>query len=340
MGLSSSEVVRVMVPDGSAWEDVLGFSGKLAELPEAGAYVIDFADVGFTTPGWMAVIGDSLNAFRIRRPDAKRRADNYKRPGLGYAAAAGFFHYFGVDWGQKPGALNSTDAFVPLTVKSVDDLRARAAIDMVHYGDLIQIEAERLVAVLTRLEKGDVFDTLAYSIRELVRNVVEHSEAEHYSFAAQWWPAAGRAEMVVSDTGIGLTQSLRLNPRLNVADDATALRLAVQPGVTSRGRSGRSNDVWRNTGYGLYMTHGICSAAGSFTLISGRSATVADNAGERFVQCDATGTTVVMRLDTAGLGDLTTRLAELRDIAGRASIKPSVASLSKRVVYKTGVSND
>lgn len=330
--LDPVDAVRVVIPDGSSWDEVLRFSGRLAELPEAKAYVFDFADVGFTSPGWMVVVGDSLNAFRSTRPQAKRRAQNYRRPGLSYAAAAGFFRYFGVDWGQKPGALGSTDAFVPVTVQSVADLRERAAADMRHHGDVIQSEAERLVAVLTRLDRGDVFDTLAYSIREIVRNVLEHSEAEEYAFAAQWWPAAGRAEMVVSDAGIGLARSLKLNPRHDVSDDAAALRLAVRPGVTSRARSGPAGDVWRNTGYGLYMTQGICGTAGSFTLMSGSCAAVTDGSKERIVPCSASGTTVVMRLETAGLGDLSDRLSSLRDHAGRASAKPSVASLSKRIV--------
>lgn len=336
----SSETVRINIPDGSSWDEVLRFSSRLAGLPQAKSYVFDFAGVGFTSPGWMVVVGDSLNAFRISRPQAKRRAENYRRPGLSYAAAAGFFQYFGVDWGQKPGALGSTDAFVPVTVRSIVDLKDRAAADMLHHGDIIQSEAEHLVSVLTRLEQGDVFDTLSYSIREIVRNVLEHSQADEYAFAAQWWPTLGRAEMVVSDAGIGLARSLRMNPRHDVGDDASALRLAVRPGVTSRSRPGPAGDVWRNTGYGLYMTQGICGAVGSFTLMSGDCATVTEGTNDRLVPSSAKGTTVVMRLETASLGDLSERLSLLRDRAGRAPVKPSVASLSKRVVKGMDLSDD
>lgn len=328
-----------MVPDGSDWDEVLGFSAGLAALPVTGSFVFDFANVRFTGPGWMIVVGNALNGFRDLRPGLKRRVENHKGPAMRYAAAAGFFRYFGVDWGHEPGALDSTDAFVPLTTQPVDDLRMRAAEGMMHHGDVIQADAERLVTVLTRLDEGDVFDTLAYSIREIVRNVVEHSEAESYASAAQWWPSIGRAELVVSDAGMGLARSLRRNPETDVQDDETALLMATRPGVTSRRRSGNAGDVWRNTGYGLYMTKGICDAAGSFTLISGSSAMVADRKGGRMVDCSAVGTTVVMTLDTSALGDLSDRLAELRDRAGKPSATPSVASLSKRVTPGKKVSN-
>lgn len=327
-----------MVPDGSDWDEVLGFSAQLERLPFTGMFLFDFANVRFTGPGWMVVVGNALNGFRDMRPGLKRRVENHKGPGMQYAAAAGFFRYFGVKWGQEPGALNSTDAFVPVTTQPVDDLRLRAAEGMLHHGDVIQADAERLVTVLTRLDSGDVFDTLAYSIREIVRNVVEHSEADRYAFAAQWWPTKHRAELVVSDAGIGVARSLRLNPRNDVQDDESALRMATRPGVTSRSRSGRAGDVWRNTGYGLYMTKGICDAAGTFTLISGSSAMVVDGGGERMVACRAVGTTVVMTLGVNGLGDLSDRLAELRDRAGKSG-PPSVASLSKRVSSKRESSN-
>ena len=235
-----------------------------------------------------------------------------------------------MNYGREAGAAGSTDAFLPVSVTNVDELRLRATEGMMHHGDLIQADAEQLVSLLTRLAAGEVFDTLAYSVREIVRNVVEHSEAADYAFAAQWWPASGFAEIAVSDHGMGLARSLRRNPRNQVDDDAGALDLATRPGVTSRGRPRRSDGAWSNSGYGLYMTRGLCSAVGTFTLMSGEAALVANASGWKVLDCNVDGVTVVMRLDTRGLGDLSDELARLRDAAGRAA-NPSVASLSTRV---------
>ncbi len=321
---------RVTVPDAGDWPATVAFPAALAQLPRTGSFAFDFSHVRFATPGWMLVVGGALAAFRAAREQAGCRAENYKGPSLRYAAHAGFFRSFGMDYGQATGAVGSTDAFIPITTVDVDELRGRAAEGMMHHGDLIQEESERMVTLLTRLDAGEVFETLAYSIRELVRNVVEHSESPDYSFAAQWWPASGEAELAVADRGMGVARSLRRNPRNAVPDDAAALELATRPGVSSRGRPRRSDGAWSNSGYGLYMTRSLCSAAGVFTLMSGGAALISDQDGAREHECRVEGTTVVMRLRTRALGDLSATLSRLRDVAG-GKAKPSLASLSTRV---------
>lgn len=327
--------IRIAVPDGSSLRNFLGFSAALDEVVEADHYVLDFAQVHFVTPAWMVVVGDALRRFRDLRPGAKRLAENYKHGALGYAAHAGFFRYFGMQYGQEPGAVTSTEAYIGLRVLDVDAITSRASDEISHHGDVIQSEAEHLVSVLTQTDHGDVFETLSYSIREIVRNVVEHSQSLTYVFAAQFWPGSGEAEIVVSDHGIGLARSLRMNPKCEIADDEDALRLAIAPGVSSRGaRRRRSADVWSNSGYGLYMTRSLCAAGGCFSLVSGSRAMIADGGGAHTLAVDKPGTTVVLRLVTSSFGDLTNRLTSFRDAASRDGARrerPSAASLASRV---------
>lgn len=64
--------------------------------------------------------------------------------------------------------------------------------------------------------------------------------------------------------------------------------------------------------------------------MSGGAALTSDQDGAREHECRVEGTTVVMRLRTRALGDLSTTLSRLRDEAG-GKAKPSLASLSTRV---------
>jgi DEAD/DEAH box helicase domain-containing protein len=86
---------------------------------------------------------------------------------------------------------------------------------------------------------------LTYSIREIVRNVIEHSESETYTVSAQYWPSQSSAEFAVADAGCGVLSSLSHNPKLEVENDLDALKLAMLPGISSKAwRRKGSQDVW------------------------------------------------------------------------------------------------
>jgi hypothetical protein len=307
----------------------------LARVTEAPEYKFDFAEVKFVTPTWLILVGSALRRFRGHHPQAHRRAINYRH--MGYAAHMGFFQYFGVQFGLKPAEAGGSDSYVPITEVSVCDLKSRAAKNFAAAGDVIEEESRRLSLILTLGEDGDLTDTLTYSIREIVRNVVEHSGAKGYTFAAQYWPSLQRAEIVVSDPGCGILQSLRENPKLSIVNETDAIKLATLPGISSKSwrRQSRS-DAWANSGYGLFMTQRLCGLGGEFGLMSGNAALRVNRAGFEISETLAPGTTVVMGLDTSQLGNLANRLREFRDegriiarqIAGADDFGPSAASVA------------
>ncbi|MEH2550750.1 anti-sigma regulatory factor (Ser/Thr protein kinase) [Bradyrhizobium sp. AZCC 2262] len=318
------------------WDDplkALEFGAVLGSLEEASAYRFDFAKVTFVTPGWMLVVGDALRNFRAARPNAKRQAINYRH--LGYPAHVGFFQYFGVDYGQAPAEALGSNTYVPITEVNVLELRKDAAERYVQLGELIEEAAQQLARVLTQTNDGEVVETLTYSIREIVRNVVEHSGAETYTIAAQYWPARNCAELAVSDIGCGILESLRENPKLQIEVDSDALKLSLLPGISSKAwRNRKTADVWANSGYGLFMTQRLCSLGGEFTLLSGTAGMRIADGETVTVQCNARGTTVVLRIDAGAVASLPKRLSEFRDegarlaklVGGANKFGPSLAS--------------
>ncbi|TIN07907.1 ATP-binding protein [Mesorhizobium sp.] len=316
-------------------DDYLGFSSYLKELPQKEAYEFDFGTVGFATPAWMIVVGNALRQFRDERPEAQRTATNYKH--LGYAAHSGFFQFFGLGFGHAPAAVKSTDRFIPITKMKTDDIRNQAFDEKRHHGDVIQTASEELAEVLLQTKAGDAFDTLTYSLREITRNVIEHSGSEDYAYAAQYWPGSARAEIIISDRGMGIAKSLSSNPKHSTIDDLEAIRLAVQPGVSSKTwRNQRSGDAWANSGYGLYMVRGLCAHGGSFSLLSGSKATTWKDDKVEIADTHDLGTTVIMRLNGSASGTLSDRLADLRKKATKfhnaaAPTEPSTASMSSKV---------
>ena len=303
------------------------FSSDLAALPEVEEVQFDFGNVGFASPGWMISIGSALRQFREERKDVKRRnAVNYSH--LTYAAHAGFFRFFGLKFGKEVAAANSSDRFIPVTELLVDDIRDEAVEQMEHHGDTIQRTSEELVGVLLQARDTPAHQALSYAMREMIRNVVEHSNSADLAYAAQYWPGSGEAEIAITDRGMGLASSLSSNPKIGRVDDDQAIDLAVQAGISSKTwRKQRSKSVWSNSGYGLYMVKGLCIASGgSLSMASGSAARTWTQKGPASSPSQVSGTTVILKLNSDNLADIDTELAKLR---GEASgTKPSPASMS------------
>lgn len=329
--------MKIEVPGGGDVARMARFAQHLRQIEPANEEVqLDFRAVQFTSPAWLAIVGGALRQLKVDHPTTKRRALEYKH--LGYAAHMGFFDYLGLSFGSPMGAAQGGETYVPLTERKTSEVRAGASASAVPVGEHIHGEAERLAAVLTRGTGGDLEDTLAYSIREIIRNVVEHSEADSYTFAAQYWPGRQEVEMVVSDQGIGLARSLRENPNLSVVADEDALLTAVKPGMSSKAwRKTRHHDDWANSGYGLFMTEGLCRLGGAFHLMSGDAMLEVRGQERRIRPSSWSGTVVVLRLDTSQLRALGDSLSDLRDEGRRLEraekghvIGPSRASQSSK----------
>lgn len=309
------------------------FSSNLNELEPSRIYEFDFCDVEFVTPGWMMAVGSALRAFKAKLPNITRRAINYRH--LGYASHVGFFKYFGLDYGLQPSQAPGSDSYIPITEVQVSTILERAAELHSHPGEIVEGEARRIATLLTRVAEGPVFDTLSYSIREIVRNVIEHSDSPTYSIIAQYWPTRGEAEFAVCDSGKGIMHSLKENPRLSVDKDIDAIRLSLLPGISSKAwKRQRTDNIWANSGYGLFMTQKLCSVDGQFTLLSGTSGITMLNAKAIELRTASPGTLVVLRLAVESLGELGKRLASFRTegqilakkVAGASVLGPSLAS--------------
>jgi hypothetical protein len=112
---------------------------------------------------------------------------------------------------------------------------------------------------------ASVLQPAVLGLAEAVDNTLEHAGCERAIVMAQRYRAdAGRLrlEVAVGDTGVGLRQTLRR--KYTVPDDATAVALAIEKGVSKKQGGGRR-------GNGLSsIVEAVCrTAGGSFQLRSG-----------------------------------------------------------------------
>ncbi|MDD5412505.1 MAG: hypothetical protein PHF31_14030, partial [Methylobacter sp.] len=184
--------------------------------------------------------------------------------------------------------------------------------------NVIERKAEHLAQILSREESSNLVDALTFSIREIMRNVFEHSQSRSLEYCAQFWPSYDKVEIAILDNGIGLRESLKAIPFIQVESDSDAIQHALMPAISSKNYEGiriDRNNPWHNSGFGLYMINRICRLGGSFLICSGNHGIKLDGSGKQHIDLGhyCKGTAVRMVLNTSKLTELSKMLAVFRD---------------------------
>ena len=287
------------------------FSLDLHALPEAEEYIFDFGERRHFPPFSMLLLSSVLRHFRDERPNSRRRATNHDQHS--YPAYMGFYRSFGLQHGNPPGGAAGTENCIPITDIDVPSIRLQARESFREVGDLVEEKASQLAHMLTQNARGPLADTLTYSIREIMRNVVEHSRSEKIHICAQYWPTKNEVEVGIADDGIGVHAALTSNPAHHGLDEKEAIEFALMPGISGNPNAGRGHNVWNNSGYGLYMTSRICRNGGCFLISSGGHGLQLDQNGKTNFETKFKGTAIRLFLNTSNLGDLAGRLRAFAD---------------------------
>ncbi|MCE8420972.1 ATP-binding protein [Rhodovulum sulfidophilum] len=261
----------------------------------------------------------------------------------GYAAHFGFFQSFGLKHGKEPGEATGSSRYIPIRDLNVAQINEEAVERFLEVGDVIEERAAELAKVLTQDEAGDLQDTLTYSIREIMRNVVEHSQSENIHICAQYWPNLHEVEVGIVDDGIGVHAALTSNPTHDGLDEKEALELSLMPGISGNPMAGKGRGEWNNSGYGLYMTNRICRNGGHFLICSGGHGIKLSQGGKENFETSFQGTAIRLFIDTRNLTDLRRRLAEFaeegraaaKELAGANDSRASTASQMLRRDFQT-----
>lgn len=250
----------------------------------------------------------------------------------------GIFQAIGLDFGKSPGEARGGARYLPLTIFECDEIRHQAVSEAVEVGDIVEARGKQLSQLLCGEKVGPIFDTLAYSIREMMRNVVEHSNAGQFGVCGQYWPTKNRAEVGIVDRGIGLKASLSNNPHLDASDHKKSINYALMPAVSGKAFKGARTPKkghWGNSGFGLYMTSRICRNGGNFFVLSGDTGMILTPKGKRYFSSNFQGTAVRLVLKTDEMATLRNALETYRkdglkiqsNYSEIVKIDPSSASL-------------
>ncbi len=302
------------VPNDHTLKDILIFANLLSNyVVSAQEVTFDFQTTqGYATPFGMLYIGYAIQQFVQVHPSIKVSAINLENHY--YLAHMGYFKHCGFDVGKLPGEAKGSDTYLPITVLTVEELIHQACQQGKEIGEVIEERSRSLAQVLTHQNDGPLIDMLMYTLREVIRNVVEHSKSKDLAYCAQYQPTKKRAELAIFDRGIGIRQSLSCNPFLKIKDDHEALNLALMPGISGKMYKGikkHEYDVWQNSGYGLFVVSRLCGHEGKFLICSGDTALSLKPENKEYFDARFQGVALRLNLCTKNIDNLNCTLASI-----------------------------
>ena len=255
------------------------------DLPDTESVLFNFVGYSENNPFSNLLIANSIRDFRKKHKNRCQLRPNHET----YLSHLGFYQMIGADYGKQLGEARSSDNYVPITKVTFNG----------DFYQTIEGKSEELAALLKFDTELSAF--LKYLFIETIRNTYEHADVGELYLSAQKWKSKSLLEIAISDTGCGICNSLRKYTPYSAKDEKELIRLACNPGVSSRSnfRYLEKDNAWRNSGYGLYLMRKLAVAyGGSFLICSGNYALREDNNGIEMFNTIYTGTTIAIRIKT------------------------------------------
>ena len=288
----------IFTPPQFDYASILPFSLELEQLRDSTELSIDFSRTEFASPIAILTIGCNIK-FLLEHRKASGLETHFQGisqdiPAHSYLGHLGFFNFIDVPFGKAIGEAVGNKRYMPITKLSYSDLMLEVSPPYKLLRHVIMAEAEKLAIVLSPEETdGSATVTLAYALREIIRNAFEHSKAREAYICGQR-RSNGSVEIAIIDQGIGIFNSLK--NAFKIKDPVDSLELAIEPAVSrTTGPQGDKNEHG-NSGYGLYVLSRLGLEYGKFLLGSGEGCLRMDKAGTSVDKFCYNGTIVGLRL--------------------------------------------
>ena len=267
----------------------------------------DFKQTKMFNPMPMLVIGDFIGRVGFQRKAIGRQTAIANVHDKTYAGTMGFFKYINEAFpiGKAPGEAPGNENYVPITELSLPELRNKYNTEnsfVGEDGEIMEQEASKLSITLDRGNR-ELHKILTYSIREILRNVPEHSETESMWVCSQYWKTNGQASIGILDKGIGIYNSITKNKvhSQHITDNVSALKWALKAGISQSlapDSKQKSKNPWSNSGFGLYMVSEICkNLDGVFILASEGDYIIVNSHGLFEGKTNIKGTAISITID-------------------------------------------
>lgn len=330
----------IVFPGSLDLENSLAMAAQIQGLAPGSEYLFDFTRIRWIGPFGMVLLSTCLEDAVSRLGPQSIYAQGHRE--RHYMAHMGFFRAFGLKHGNAPGQAKGSSSYRPITDIECNPYYSQSVQGGVALGELMEEQAKQITSVLIQQVEGDLFDTLTFAIREILRNALEHSQTKVVRYCAQFWPDRDMVEVAILDHGRGVKASLSRNPFIECDTDRAAINHALMPGVSGTAFKGSKltrDDMWQNSGYGLYMTSRICRLGGSFFIGSYEASVLLSPAGKNYQSFGFGGTCVRMIIRPSQASNLSSRLKQF-SLEGRKIAEQLKGTILKASTASQMVTDD
>ncbi|MDU2065598.1 MAG: hypothetical protein E6713_12285 [Sporomusaceae bacterium] len=302
--------VIILAPKTLDEKSVFGLVQRIWTCPDDDCQ-IDIAKMTYVRPFGALVLATELaNRYERTGKSVRLFGLSEKIKAHSYLGHVGFFKAAYFEIGKAVGEAKGSSSYIPFRRISESELiKEQADLDdefgiskPIQY--FIENKAQSMSRIITC--KSDEVTSIAYCIREVIRNVFEHGGASDCFVFGQKWDTRV-VELGIADKGRGVLRSLQ--EKHNVTQDCEALRMCIEPGISGKDTS--LTDEWSNSGFGLYVLSELGKRFGKFMLCSGSQGIVCSKGKCEIIDCSFHGTVLQLNLNLNRINNIATIIDDI-----------------------------
>lgn len=302
---------------------------------------ISFKHLRFIEPAGAVLLLTTMDRIRTLEYDYKIDSiDNLSQSAISYGVNMGIFQQ--LDLTTAPSYSSGSTYLAPtkIVLNDLYDELTESNTTVVEYFEQI---AEKIVNKALDLANSPmvVNELFVYVVREIIRNIFDHSGTSHYYYALQSYPNLNTVEVVIADVGVGFKATIPFDVEEQWYDDDTdenAIKKSLLPGLSAHSNHAYAPEDYKNSGYGLTLVSRIVQKTGGmFSIASGLKSITYTSDSETINDCDVNGTIIRMRIVLDKLSDISFEelLREAQEEAKSLGYSDSPSTASKTVKSKS-----
>lgn len=321
MGIPVQKDLNVRMPSDLTFENI-EYLFQETILPvvrnnECGAIIFDLngllSNNGLIEPFGVIRLANYIFQLKNEGIVLKRAINKELKVKHSYGKTMRIFGLFGLgeDYGEsydkpfeKEGVL-----YYPLHAINLDNFKNDSLYTQGEIDDL----SNKLAHIITSETKdSDFFKYISFSINEIIRNILQHSDSNSLLVMAQKWGSKRKClELSIMDLGNGIDATLgKLANQLDNTN-ITPLKLSLIPGASSQ-LTTYINDTAENSGFGLYMISELVKDYGDFFILSGNEGISITKENRKHFTTTTLGTIISIRIDLNKLENYQNKMDKLR----------------------------